>query len=161
MLDKYMATMGLRHIIDGTYNRLMYIKLFNDSESTRYAYVMITLYDQKTNYVHWTEGLSYSRYWAEDHLTKTNLLIQDYDHCFMGEDKAAIGDDRNVELDYFFNGRCRMACVMYLLTSELPPGSVIEDSYMRWQTCNRTTNSILYKTMQIVLRKCSTTPSRM
>jgi hypothetical protein len=56
MFYEYMATMGLGHMIDGTYNRLMYIKLFNDPESTRYVYIMTTLYDQKTNCVHWTEG---------------------------------------------------------------------------------------------------------
>jgi hypothetical protein len=79
MINDYMAIMGINHVQDAYYNRLLFISLFNSIILPPYCYVMTTLYDQRYNHVHWTEGLSYAQHWVEDRFTKTNLLIKDYD----------------------------------------------------------------------------------
>jgi hypothetical protein len=110
MLDEYMTTMGLRRMITGTHNRLIYISPENSLRCTRYVCVMTTPYENKSDWVHWTEGLSYPQYWVQDHLTQTNLLIKDYDYYILSKDNIP-GKDRNDELNYFLKERYSTTCI--------------------------------------------------
>jgi hypothetical protein len=88
MLQDYMGMMGLIHEADEYYSRLMYINLTNDPILQDYCHVITTVYDRRNNSIHWTEGLSYSRNWIEDHLTKTNLLLNNYNRLVLKKNNS-------------------------------------------------------------------------
>jgi hypothetical protein len=95
MLDDYMLMMGLTRGVNRYYNRLMFINLSDEILLPDYCYVMTTVYDSETHCVQWTEGLSYSQYWIEDHLNKTNKLINRYVKLILKNDEELSGDDRD------------------------------------------------------------------
>jgi hypothetical protein len=77
MLRDYMAIMGIDHMQDSYYNRMMYSNLTNEMLLPHYCYVMTTLYDD---------------------LTKTNSLIKDYDKYVLEKDDA-LGESITVEMN--------------------------------------------------------------
>jgi hypothetical protein len=114
MLDDYMSMMGLVWNGNQYYDRLMHVNLSKNKHVTRYCYVMTTAYDSAIHHVHWTEGLSYTEHWVEDHLSKMNLLIHNHVRVIAKERGGLPPNDRGAQLDYFFSGRFNTCCVMYL-----------------------------------------------
>jgi hypothetical protein len=101
MLQEYQMNTGLRRMPDGTYNRLVFISPDNSRRYMKCVYVITMVYEKEGYCVHWTESMSYTDIWLEDHLSKINLLINDCDHYVLGRDSAAV-EDRASMLDYFF-----------------------------------------------------------
>jgi hypothetical protein len=56
--------------------------------------------------MHWTERLSDSQHWVEDHLTKINILVKDYEIFMLDKDTTSGAGragraGRDGQLEYF------------------------------------------------------------